>query len=776
MGSQLRLRHNAEGNGLSVSRNNGANTKRRAKKTRKKADRSSQPQKRIRRATSERSSQPSKDSSNNNSTMAPPCSNANANDGDAAVAAAAAAEEEQERLNRVYRLLAARVVSSSSSSSSSGRRRNNNKKNAAVTDDDLEAAVQDLFRPPPPPVEPAAAAARKKEEEEEEKEEEDDSDEAAAATKRKKQQRTNATSTVATTTTTAAGADSASDDGIVEDDEDYDNDDEEEEEAEAGESGNQKPATAVAPPVSGAQKKRRRRGGKAESTDGNDDGQRNPRTACTEHDYDGIPFGRQGAYMVTSFGDGPNPLPESVGAALRGCRLLLQTAIRDARCVRRDQQSQFVRATLAATASRHKKKKREQIGSSYPEDDHDDGGTDGSGRRRPRPRVEPLSAEMMFRATSVSTAGTGTVAAGPGTGGKKRKIKTSRAYDPLVYAPACGFGVEELDALFPEEMNAYRRWNEMESSANPENDTAAKAAAKADGDEDEVDDDDDDEDEVDGAASTSADDNKKADVDIEGAAANVVGGHFAERMNQFDVRTDRMKKEWYLVFSDLRQGSFLPRRIGKKTSQSDRDWESKQGPKKRGRMKDGTWGNLPAMTVRFLHWVGFEPLSALPPPNEDTAQALAYLGHDFVGRIVEKAIQLKKPNSDIVELTNGEQLTESDIERAMADPEIKPTPLYSADGEGRETATAAVPQLYFGPGFEDRLEMELEEMMGSKDPKDVPARERKIRLEEEALFAKLAAAPPPVDSVKSLLEKAATAPAPTTAPVAGDEEAEKKKS
>jgi hypothetical protein len=38
----------------------------------------------------------------------------------------------------------------------------------------------------------------------------------------------------------------------------------------------------------------------------------------------------------------------------------------------------------------------------------------------------------------------------------------------------------------------------------------------------------------------------------------------------------------------------------------------------------------------FLHWVGFDPTSALSPPNEETTQALAFLAHDFFGKIVEK--------------------------------------------------------------------------------------------------------------------------------------------
>ena len=38
-----------------------------------------------------------------------------------------------------------------------------------------------------------------------------------------------------------------------------------------------------------------------------------------------------------------------------------------------------------------------------------------------------------------------------------------------------------------------------------------------------------------------------------------MGGHLEDRLAQFDARTDRMKKEWYMAFSEVRKGSFLPR-------------------------------------------------------------------------------------------------------------------------------------------------------------------------------------------------------------------------
>jgi hypothetical protein len=133
---------------------------------------------------------------------------------------------------------------------------------------------------------------------------------------------------------------------------------------------------------------------------------------------------------------------------------------------------------------------------------------------------------------------------------------------------------------------------------------------------------------------------------------------------------------------------------------------------------------------------------------------LAFLAYDFFGRIVEKAIflrnlekmRLKGQSPDetkmMLELKDGEQLTPEDIERAMEDPDIKPLPLYSSDGK-------TGPQLYFGPGFEDRLEMELEELIGGE--MGVSEEDAKIREEEDALFAKLAG-PPPDDLAASLLD------------------------
>jgi hypothetical protein len=69
----------------------------------------------------------------------------------------------------------------------------------------------------------------------------------------------------------------------------------------------------------------------------------------------------------------------------------------------------------------------------------------------------------------------------------------------------------------------------------------------------------------------------------------------------------------------------------------------------------------------------------------------------------------KKDDKDrLLELQEGEQLEVEDIKKAINDSTIRPVPLYSSfDNDASQLPVAA--HLYFGPGFEDRLEMELDE-------------------------------------------------------------------
>lgn len=118
------------------------------------------------------------------------------------------------------------------------------------------------------------------------------------------------------------------------------------------------------------------------------------------------------------------------------------------------------------------------------------------------------------------------------------------------------------------------------------------------------------------------------------------GGHLRDRLAQFDVRTARMEEGWYMEFADVRQGgSFLSRRCSTNTVE-DRQWNLERkrrlSTKVGGPRREATWETLNSLSVQFLHWVGFDPSSSLPPPNEEITEALAFLGHDFLGKIVEK--------------------------------------------------------------------------------------------------------------------------------------------
>ena len=109
-----------------------------------------------------------------------------------------------------------------------------------------------------------------------------------------------------------------------------------------------------------------------------------------------------------------------------------------------------------------------------------------------------------------------------------------------------------------------------------------------------------------------------------------------ERLSNFDARTHHMNSDSYLQFADVRKGSFLPR---KGLDHESKEWAKSKSVRKKGNLagqKLTTWTNLHPSSVIFLHWLGFDPLSSLPPPDEETTQALGFLAHDFLGKIVEK--------------------------------------------------------------------------------------------------------------------------------------------
>jgi hypothetical protein len=413
--------------------------------------------------------------------------------------------------------------------------------------------------------------------------------------------------------------------------------------------------------------------------------------------YDGIPLGRQGAQMMTAFGDGKVPQPAAVRAALLGARRKLQTTLQDARHIRRKQKALYRSAKNAIKAERPEK---------------------------PGDYKKEWSSELLFRAAI--------------------------GYDPLAFDPKCGFGLEDLYKLHPEEMNAYNRWNEMHGSATEATENGEDVTPTTE--------------DTPSASSTTPE---------------MVVGHLQERAAQFDVRTYKMPSAWYMQYSTLRQkGTFLPRtRRGAGTAALDAEWESTTRQKRPVGSKGGApgWAHMSATAVRFLHWLGFDPASALPPPNDDVTAALAFLAYDFFGRIVEKAIFLRKVQRQAeagvevnetaitYELNEGEQLTEEDIARAMEDPDIQPAPLYSTGD------TALGPQLYFGPGFEDRLEMEMEEMLWqSKEHPPLSEEELRIRQQEAALFSEISK-PPTQDGIAALLarpqgDKYDSSAVPTTQP------------
>ncbi|KAL7567445.1 hypothetical protein ACA910_021403 [Epithemia clementina (nom. ined.)] len=483
--------------------------------------------------------------------------------------------------------------------------------------------------------------------------------------------------------------------------------------------------------------------------------------------YDDIPLGCQGARMMIVFGDGRCPNPEAVRATLLGTRRMMLVAIQDARQTRRKSQALYQQAKSVLQRK---------------------GGGD----------LSFISPQLLYQLQQ-----------------KDRH--------PVANNPPCGFGPEDLVQLFPEEMNAYIRWNQMKEEADDQ-----KAAADEDEEEQDAenggndpDNDDEEQNPLDGSKASAAAKTPPIAKSTAAAAAPAEVddqlmryGHLWERAQVFDARTSQMKKDWYLKFSAVRhQGSFLPRRNNRTLDPNATEWEEHQSMLRRGRQRAGAWAHMPFVEVRFLHWLGFEPTTntsttdegygnddtgeamgehgSLPPPNSETTAVLAFLAHDFFGRIVEKAIELRDELEDETCKKNckekcragdeeegdddGEdddknnsiihkQLAEQDIARAMEHADIKPIPIFSSriqyEGQERKKHNVVVQvgtQLYFGPGFEDRVELELEAMTNSaryirknahknenddNDGADDEEAEVKWRIKEDLLFERLAAQQP----------------------------------
>lgn len=411
-------------------------------------------------------------------------------------------------------------------------------------------------------------------------------------------------------------------------------------------------------------------------------------------DIDSIPLGSTGAKLMIIFGDGPKPDPKACSLALLSTRECLQNAIKDARALRRKLREEFQKARAAVNFHKIKKKERSVIG---PEG------------------MQGIDMSMYFKAIY--------------------------GHDKLCFDIPSGFDEQQLEMLFPEEMNQYKKFNKMHNVY-----TKAKNSKGIDGDE---------------ADGSDAEDEKDELQESAQSLNSELGGHIQERLSQFDLRTERMLDNWYLTFSEVRKGSFLDR--GGMSSE-DRVWEQER-KKSKGRKKSSTWESLPASHVAFLYWIGFDQRSALPPPDTATTEALAFLAYDFFGKIIEKAILLRclkngqqdqhnndKSNKEIIlELSDKEQLTKADIEEALKDTIVVPKPLYNASNSVLSTTQAV--QTYFGPGFEDRIEIELDQITSGVVDR-LTDTEKEIRIKEDELFHELKKPPKRLDGITDVLHDA----------------------
>mmetsp|Transcript_32816 Transcript_32816/g.77395 ORF Transcript_32816/g.77395 Transcript_32816/m.77395 type:complete len:665 (-) Transcript_32816:3932-5926(-) len=503
-----------------------------------------------------------------------------------------------------------------------------------------------------------------------------------------------------------------------------------------------------------------------------------------------IPMGSEAAKMMTTFGDGSRPDPEALKLALMGTRRALQISIMDARKVRRRLQADYREAQSVLTVKYDKRKMnkppptvaaaREWVAEQQQQQQQQQQQPSGDGDEPCTPtKASAASLSLSSPPSTKSNSAKKVTATANSIDPKLLYRVLAEGTDKLSYSHKCGFHMEELTHLYPEEMRAFRRCHEMyedfneskdvdakEDEANGENDNGdSKAAGKtsntnnANGDNE------------------GDDDNNKTDDDDD-----VDGGHLRERAANFDFRTDQMKNDWYVEYSKVRLGSFLPSKststtsttITKKNKQYrsslEREWDKLR---KVGRHARGEWENLNAKAVRFLHWLGFDPPN-LYPPDEETTQALAFLAYDRLGRIVEKAICLRNETDprarSLCELPPGNQLSKEDVTRALKDPDVKPATVYYYDetttnttgevgGNGGKLASSSVArcgdapssflsshsiQLYFGPGWEDRLELEMEEMIASAKGganHRLTEEERMVRNHELELLARISKPP-----------------------------------
>ena len=362
-----------------------------------------------------------------------------------------------------------------------------------------------------------------------------------------------------------------------------------------------------------------------------------------------IPMGKMGERMLITFGDGPTPCLDVISETLLHTRTLLQRVVLDARALRRRQKDQWHQARAQAV------------------------GVDN-----------PQQAKKELKKTSTGVASAGAV----------DNDLTFMALDGVVshlrHDVPCGFDTPQLETLFPEVMQAYKRWKVMHDDYTVKAEDSPEILVEDQADKDMKD---------------------EKDGNEEGKDSKHYSERLMGRLENFDVRTDHMESVSYLKFADNRRGSFLPKSGGKTLEMRDRR-EKKRGRTKKSERVD--WQSLSPVTIVFLHWVGFDPRSALSPPNQETASALGFLAYDIFGKICERAVSLRLESSGkaagspnvLPELSEGDQLEKIDIDRAMADVDLKSLHCSSSVELGN---SSKMTQLYFGPGFEDRLELEMDE-------------------------------------------------------------------
>lgn len=290
------------------------------------------------------------------------------------------------------------------------------------------------------------------------------------------------------------------------------------------------------------------------------------------------PFGKMGERMLVTFGDGPKPHLDVITSALLGTRSCLQRAILDARALHRNMKEQWQQARAVAVMHRNN------------------------------------SAKQIKKTSPVESAVTKT-----SVGDSELSFRALGGIDQLRFDTPCGFNIDQLQKLFPEEMSAYQRWKKMHKAYTDNSGDDVKQINYDDDDND---------------SNNCKKQSTEEDGDDDGAIDYC--GRLTRRLANFDARTNEMGDDSYLKFADNRRGSFLSRQLGRDSAEI-KEWKENQKPKKRGRPKQRTnWQHLHHSSVLFLHWIGFDQRSALPPPNEETTQALGFLAYDFFGKIVEK--------------------------------------------------------------------------------------------------------------------------------------------